>query len=575
MDNITLDDLIACDSDGSRIVAYDRKNGQRVHIKNAKNGKTCGCVCECGRLMIAYQGNNKHRFQHDRSTDGRTCQASGESALHKFAKDVLQNRLEIQIPQLEENDGHNKIIVTEAKILRFDSAILEKKQGETVPDVICLIKGRKLQVEFAVTHFCDEEKVNKIRKLDIASIEIDLSEFRIRKLDELHDIILFEADRKWLHNPKSEAARAKLQEKEGERQEGIRLKANSLIEAIKAQAPHPIIGSFEWTERARSNEIFAALDEAKNVSPGFSVADGEWKAFLLIELGISESKGFSSKDAFERLKARNWILKEFQFIDTEISERIKQTGLPSFLTPWEAVIGFLSDMTSRDFLVQGNGWKYFRGQELFAAGKHTKRRRELPVSRRKELEDTVSEILLKTHFEEHSAFSFESWLCQYAKSFGFEISHIWLVDEDTWRQFCSPLSILLSEVGSPLRAITDLHGLPISDERERRIAEQERRELERKEEAKRREEELADKRAREMEARAQDEKARRAETARTWLEKLRPIAVRAFQNNQEKANLWLGSGNPKLSGKRPKEHCVDKATFSECEIILKEIGRTR
>jgi hypothetical protein len=397
----------------------------------------------------------------------------------------------------------------------------------------------------------------------------------MRKLDELHDIILFEAERQWLHNPKSEAAKAELWAKEVERQEGIRLEAWSLIEAIRAQALQAPIGHFEWSEKARDYEIFAALDEAKKVSPGFYVSDGEWKAYLLLELGTSQADGFTNKEAFGRIKAHNWISKELHFVDHELSERVRQSGLPTFLSPWESVTGFLSDMTSKGFLLQGVGRKYFGGRELFDAVKRADRRRELPISRRKELEDTVSEILQMARFEEHAAFSFESWLCQYAKGFGFEMSHIWLVDDDTWRQFCSPLSILLTEVASPLRAITDLNGLPISDESERRCVEQEERELKRKEEAKRREEELADKRARELEAREQDEKARRAETARTWLEKLRPIAVRAFQNNQEKANLWLGSGNPKLGGKRPREHCVDKTKFSECEIILKEIARTR
>jgi hypothetical protein len=232
-------------------------------------------------------------------------------------------------------------------------------------------------------------------------------------------------------------------------------------------------------------------------------------------------------------------------------------------------------MSRRGFLLQGDGWKYFGGRELFAAVKRAKRRRELPVSRRKELEDAVSEILQKARFEARAAFAFESWLSQYAKSFGFETSHIWLVDDDTWRQFCGPISILLTEVGSPQRVITDLHGLPISDEVARRISEKETRELQRKEEAKRREDELADKRLRELEARDQDEKARRAVTAHTWLEKLRPIALRAFQNNEEKANLWLGSGNPKLGGKRPRDYCVDKATFSECEQLLKKLMRAK
>lgn len=94
-----------------------------------------------------------------------TCTSAGETALHKFAKQVLNDRLEFMLPQRSVEESGEREVVVPAGTYKFDKAILEKKTGAIVPDVV-LIKGdRKLIIEFKVTHACGDEKIAEIRRL--------------------------------------------------------------------------------------------------------------------------------------------------------------------------------------------------------------------------------------------------------------------------------------------------------------------------------------------------------------------------------------------------------------------------
>ena len=67
--------------------------------------------------------------------------------------------------------------------MEVDNVTLERKLGDIVPDVILDIDGQQLMVEIAVTHFIDEVKGEKIRELDVSTIEIDLSKLVKEKIE--------------------------------------------------------------------------------------------------------------------------------------------------------------------------------------------------------------------------------------------------------------------------------------------------------------------------------------------------------------------------------------------------------
>ena len=71
--------------------------------------------------------------------------------------------------------------------------------------------GRTCLVEIAVTHFVDEEKYAKVKKLGLPLFEIDLSSLYGGAItrDSIRNAVLHQTDnRHWIYNPIKEDARA-------------------------------------------------------------------------------------------------------------------------------------------------------------------------------------------------------------------------------------------------------------------------------------------------------------------------------------------------------------------------------
>ena len=66
-----------------------------------------------------------------------------------------------------------------------------------------------LLIEVAVTHFCDDEKIDRLRRLGHAALEIDLSsaDRDVTAAQLKHLVLLNPSNRKWLHNPRSSVLR--------------------------------------------------------------------------------------------------------------------------------------------------------------------------------------------------------------------------------------------------------------------------------------------------------------------------------------------------------------------------------
>lgn len=159
---------------------YGIHAGQLVHISDVSRGLACNCTCPgCGATLVARRGKEKvEHFQHYQSED---CGTALESALHLMAKDILALRKEITLPALttyleEDGDPYVHQVLMPVQTVPLDSVVLEKICGVIIPDVVATSKGRRLIIEIAVTHFCDEAKIASIEKLGMSAIEIDLSE---------------------------------------------------------------------------------------------------------------------------------------------------------------------------------------------------------------------------------------------------------------------------------------------------------------------------------------------------------------------------------------------------------------
>jgi hypothetical protein len=113
------------------------------------------------RLVARKGQTNSHHFGHYGVPDEWSCAAGLETALHKFAKQTLERRLELVLPKLELKDDHKRWEGYPGGKFRFDTALLEQRLGDIIPDVIVRKGDRDLLIEFVVTHGCDPGKIAK------------------------------------------------------------------------------------------------------------------------------------------------------------------------------------------------------------------------------------------------------------------------------------------------------------------------------------------------------------------------------------------------------------------------------
>ena len=167
-----------------------------------------------------------------------------ETAIHLFAKEILNKKKEIVIPSLtlEYCDfsihkkhidvvSDNKIIrkselfrymhllkyeenlklsirkqeICRKQKIRFDRVEMERSLGDIIPDIILYCNETPLLVEIAVTHFINSDKKRLIQQKGISTIEIDLSHYKDKfyslSKKEIEEIIINDISNKtWIFN---------------------------------------------------------------------------------------------------------------------------------------------------------------------------------------------------------------------------------------------------------------------------------------------------------------------------------------------------------------------------------------
>lgn len=159
--------------DTSLAIQYDKI----VHISEVRRGLGCNCYCanpDCGSKMIARKGNIRaHHFAH---YDKENCGKSYESALHKLAKEIIQEKKQIKLKPficeikkfgMHELIPENDFIAQEVKV--------EKSCGIYKVDLLLKNNTQELIVEIFVSHKTEDDKINYFKKNNLSAIEIDLS----------------------------------------------------------------------------------------------------------------------------------------------------------------------------------------------------------------------------------------------------------------------------------------------------------------------------------------------------------------------------------------------------------------
>ena len=186
-------------------------------IKESERGLACGCRCpKCKEFLVAKIGEkNVHHFAHFR----KECSLSSESALHMYAKEVLRCEKKLMLPKgsisyntdflsvedFEYGGWEEDKTIFENVLFEFDECFVEKS-FEGIRADVALRKGDKwLLVEFGVTHFIDDEKYKKLRKLNISCLQIsfDLKKFSKHNFDKelIKEFIIESVEKKeWICN---------------------------------------------------------------------------------------------------------------------------------------------------------------------------------------------------------------------------------------------------------------------------------------------------------------------------------------------------------------------------------------
>ena len=116
-----------------------------------------------------------HHFSH---YSGHNCEYGYETSLHLAAKEIISKAKTIVIPYVFLHSPYpykKDELLCKAKEMQIDKVELEKHYDGIIPDIVLHKGNKKLFVELFVTHRIDEEKLERLRKANISTIEIDLS----------------------------------------------------------------------------------------------------------------------------------------------------------------------------------------------------------------------------------------------------------------------------------------------------------------------------------------------------------------------------------------------------------------
>lgn len=234
-------------------LTYGLIDGKVTHISKVESGLDCGCFCPaCGDRLIAKKGDVvRHHFAHQ---SNKPCESGVESALHLAAKEIIASAGKMTIPEVRLRFPYSykpDILIHESMEIKIDHVELEKRLDNIIPDVVVYSGGKRLFIEIFVTHAIDERKLQKIRNLNVSTIEIDLSKYeKFADEQELVRIILEDDPRKkWKYN----AVEAKTLQR-------YKMDAKKMLVVSRGMAKH--IENCPLQKRAWNGKVYAnALDD--------------------------------------------------------------------------------------------------------------------------------------------------------------------------------------------------------------------------------------------------------------------------------------------------------------------------
>lgn len=463
-------------SDRAELVYGQQSDGSLVHISMAVRGLRCDCVCPgmCGsRLVAKTLAETPHFAHHHRDA----CGGGPETALHKLAKQIIQERLLLFVPKRIASHGNVERILPGREKIELESATLEfRDPQQIVPDLYVTLDGRKLFVEIAVTHPCDEEKIRRVRQHGIAAIEIDLSHIaRDAAPEVVADAVIRSAPRKWLFNEAIDNAVIELQKEanaarlaaENKLSADARQKARAYDIALRS-SPKPLPISTIDVLRGIGLDKHIGIEVAGHAC--FTTHPSNWQAIVLADVLYGEGLGKKLPTAVsvtKHLASKGLIRPEFRWINNDLEAAI-QTLDNRFAAPWRAVEFYLKYLTGVGVALD---WTHgFALSPAVASSWFDWVMEEMGRSAaRKGIEETIGWLLDQLPDEERDGMTVEDWLNMNNPETA-EPYVALLESTQTMQPVEAELRAIVGLFNGTRTDVRELLGLPIANECDRRLA---------------------------------------------------------------------------------------------------------
>jgi hypothetical protein len=273
-----------------------------------------------------------------------------------LAKQIVATELSLLLPARVAIFGGRREQLSPPTEFAFDSAHVEHNLRGIIPDLYLVHRGRSLVVEIAVTHKCGEEKVERLRKNEIAAIEIDLSQTpRDARLEDVREAVLKSAPRSWIFNNGIDHAVALLRTQAGREEEEQERKLDQQAERLgdiyqSAKGKlFPRLHSnrhLQFLERVGCTDL---VDIELDGNAVFRVSSVLWQSAVLLDVLFHRKLGKNLQTPVSicrYLERINFVRRDFCSLPETIEERITRRQ-PDFRAPWRVIGAYLYFLTER------------------------------------------------------------------------------------------------------------------------------------------------------------------------------------------------------------------------------------
>ncbi|MBZ9851359.1 hypothetical protein LB565_25550 [Mesorhizobium sp. CA14] len=463
-------------TDRAELVYGQKADGSLIHISAAERGLRCDCICPgmCGSHLVAKTlARTPHFAHHHRDA----CGGGPETSLHKLAKQIIKDQLILFVPKRIASHGDVERLLPGREKIELESATLEFRDPEQiVPDLYVTIKGRKLFVEIAVTHPCDDEKIRRIRQHGIAAIEIDLLQLpRDARPEVVADAVIRSAPRKWLFNEAIDKAVVELQK---EAAAALVAAANKLTADArqKARAYDTALRSNPEPLPISTIDILRGIGLDKHIGVEvagyacFTTHPSNWQAIVIADVLYGKKLGKKLPTAVsvtKHLASTGLVRPEFRWISNDLEAAT--AALDSrFAAPWRAVEFYLKYLTAvgvaldwtHGFAVSpvvASAWLELVMEEMESA------------SARKVIHETVGWLLDQLPDKERGGMTVKDWLNMTNPETAEPYAAL-LASTRTMQPVEAELRAIVGLFNGTRTDVRELLGLPIANECDRRLA---------------------------------------------------------------------------------------------------------